>query len=64
MPKFTDKFIATLKDDRRYTSDTDTAFQINVEEGCKYFIYRYKLNNNRHDLTFGSYPKTTLKAGR
>ena len=32
MPKFTDKFIATLKGDGRHTSDTDTGFQIKVEK--------------------------------
>ena len=64
MPKFTDKFIATLKDDGRYTSDTDTGFQIKVEKGRKYFVYRYKLNNKRHDLTLGPYPNLSLKEAR
>ena len=64
MPKFTDKFIATLKNDGRYTSDTDTGFQIKVEKGRKYFVYRYKLNNKRYDLTLGSYPKLSLREAR
>ena len=50
MPKFTDKFIATLKDDSRYTSDT-LGFQIKVEKNRKYFVYRYK-QNNKMDILF------------
>ena len=64
MPKFTDKFIATLKDDGRYTSNSDTGFQIKVEKGRKYFVYRFKLDDKRHDLTLGSYPKISLKEVR
>ena len=64
MPKFTDKFIATLKDDGRYTSDRDTGFQIKVEKGRRYFVYRFKLNNKRHDLVLGPYPKISLKEAR
>ena len=64
MPKFTDKFIATLKDDGRYTCDRDTGFQIKVEKGRRYFVYRFKLNNKRHDLVLGPYPKISLKEAR
>ena len=64
MPKFTDKFIANLKDDGRYTSDTDTGFQVKLEKNRKYFVYRFKQNNKRHDLTLGSYPKLSLKEAR
>ena len=31
MTKLTDNLIATLKDDVRYTNDSDTGFQIKVE---------------------------------
>ena len=64
MPKFTDKFMANLKDDGRYTSNTDTGFQIKIEKGRKYYVYRFKQNNKRHDLTLGSYPKLSLKEAR
>ena len=64
MPKFTDKFITNLKADGRYTSDTDTGFQIKSENGRKYFVYRYEQGKKRHDLTLGSYPKISLKEAR
>lgn len=66
MPKFTDRYIKSLKaTGKRYYVTEGNGFQVRVSaRGERVFVYRYMQNSKAKWLVLGIYPETSLQKAR